>query len=57
MNEFSPTSKLRFIERETSLDGENCDTMRVLQQWWAQDVPKYMRTDAGEWRDVPLERP
>lgn len=28
----------------------------VLQQWWAQDLPSYMRDVAkGEWRDVPVE--
>ncbi len=27
----------------------------VLQQWFAADVPAYMRRDAeGEWRDVPV---
>jgi hypothetical protein len=29
---------------------------RFLQQWFAPDVPGYMRRDAeGEWRDVPVE--
>jgi len=27
----------------------------VLQQWWAQDLPSYMRDVAkGEWRDVEV---
>ena len=30
---------------------------RVLQVWWAEDIPSYMRNSAkGEWRDVPVER-
>jgi hypothetical protein len=50
-----PTPKLRFVERATSLDAENCATHRVLQQWWAEPMPAYMRSEAvGEWRDVPV---
>lgn len=56
MNNYIPTARLRFVERPTSLDAENCRTLRILQQWWAEDLPGYMRKDAtGEWRDVPLE--
>ena len=54
--DFAPTSKLRFVERETSLDAENAQTMRVLQQWWAPDLPAFMRGGEGEWRDVEMVR-
>jgi hypothetical protein len=50
-----PTAKLRFVERATSLDAESCRTVRILQQWWAEPIPPYMRNDAiGEWRDIPM---
>jgi hypothetical protein len=30
------------------------DAIFKLQQWWAPDVPGFMRSDNdGEWRDVP----
>lgn len=51
--ELSPTARLRFIERAVSLDAENCRTLKILQQFWAPDVPKYMvDSSQGEWRDV-----
>ena len=53
MSEYVPTTRLRWIERAASLDSENSDTVRVLQQYFAEDMPGYMRNDAkGEWRDV-----
>lgn len=53
MNTYVPTAKLRFVERPASLDAENCRTLRILQQYWAEDLPGYMRAEAkGEWRDV-----
>jgi hypothetical protein len=50
-----PTAKLRFVERTVHLEGEDVGTVRVLQQWWAEPMPAYMRNDAiGEWRDIPM---
>jgi hypothetical protein len=50
-----PTAKLRFVERATSLDAENCRTLKILQQWWAEPMPAYMRSEGtGEWRDIPM---
>jgi hypothetical protein len=49
----APTAKLRFLDRASGA------TMRevVLQQWWAPDVPSYMRDESqGEWRDVQVVR-
>jgi hypothetical protein len=41
---FVPTPKLRFVER---------DGAKILQQYFSEDVPNYMRNNsAGEWRDV-----
>lgn len=52
MSDLAPTARLRWVERMV----EEVFTERVLQQWWAPDVPGYMvRSDAGEWRDVPVE--
>jgi hypothetical protein len=56
LTDFAPTTKLRFIEKESSLDAENAQTIRVLQQWWAPDVPEFMRGRDGEWRDVECVR-
>ena len=53
----NPTNKLRFVEREETIDGFSIDdipvirSVRVLQQWW---INKHSPVD-GEWRDVPLE--
>jgi len=53
--ELSPTARLRFVERAVSLDAENCRTLKILQQFWAPDVPKYMvDSSQGEWRDIPM---
>ncbi len=50
--DLAPTARLRWVERG---DGVTAPTMPVLQQWWAEDVPGYMRASAaGEWRDVPV---
>jgi hypothetical protein len=42
-----------------AIPGESPDAgagaMQVLQQWWAADVPSYMRGNEGEWRDVLVE--
>jgi hypothetical protein len=52
-----PTAKLRFVERAVSLDAENARTFKILQQWWAEPMPAYMRDHAaGEWRDVIVEQ-
>ena len=52
--EMAPTARLRFVERAMPLDAENrLRTVRILQQYWAEDMPGYMRDLAkGEWRDV-----
>ena len=53
MDNYVPTTRLRFIERAASLDAENSATLKVLQQYFAEDLPGYMRSEAkGEWRDV-----
>jgi hypothetical protein len=40
------TPKLRFVLREEK---------RILQQWFAPDLPKYMVDPRiGEWRDIPM---
>jgi hypothetical protein len=55
----TPTNKLRFVEREETIDGFSIDdhsvgrTVRVLQQWWEPPYPGSAWD--GEWRDVPLE--
>lgn len=47
-----PTARLRWERRE--IFGDPVNTTRVLQQWYAADVPGYLRRTAeGEWRDVP----
>ena len=54
--EMAPTPRLRFVERAVSLDAESCRTVKILQQWWAPNVPSYMVDPSqGAWRDVPLE--
>jgi hypothetical protein len=51
--ELAPTARLRFIERE-GLTGLETPA-RILQQWFAPDMPGYMRDpNVGEWRDVPV---
>ena len=56
-----PTAKLRWVKREVTPAHGSAPTidemfnLRVLQIWYSQDVPGYMRKDAeGEWRDVEL---
>ncbi len=62
-----PTPQLRFIERyvPTPELGENIGKpVRILQQWWEEDVPTanigfgeiQLKQPTGEWRDVPLEK-
>jgi hypothetical protein len=53
---FVPTENLRFVEREVAVADGTQVTMRILQQWHAMDLPKYMRGAEGEWRDVPTWR-
>jgi len=48
-NDWKPTGELRFVEKES--DGQK---LRILQQRWAPDVPSYMISGEGEWREVPL---
>ena len=56
MNALIPTAHLRFVERIGSLADDNCRTLKILQQFWAPDVPKYMvDSSQGEWRDIPME--
>jgi hypothetical protein len=54
-----PTAKLRWIHRRDDAAPTSGLSIggTVLQQWWAADVPGYMRRDAeGEWRDVVVEQ-
>jgi len=61
----TPTSKLRFVEREIQVPVQGdfavtYKTVRILQQWWEKDIAsRYTAAIAGdpsgEWRDVPLE--
>ncbi len=59
--DLAPTPRLRFVERTIDVDivdpGQDMGarTVRILQQWFAENVPAYMRDDAaGEWRDVEV---
>jgi hypothetical protein len=45
---YAPTAFLRFVTRKPP------GPTRILQQWWAENAPDYMRSHAGEWRDVPM---
>lgn len=56
----APTPMLKFVRRVIGRDQEEhgfyVDKVAyILQQWWAPDVPDYMRSGTGEWRDVPVE--
>jgi hypothetical protein len=51
---FVRTPILRFVERQVK-DGKRTATIRVLQQWWAPNMPSYMNNGEGEWRDVELQ--
>jgi hypothetical protein len=53
---YEPTTRLRFVERAVpeAVSVNGTPTIRVLQQYWAEEMPAYMRDNAkGEWRDVP----
>ena len=57
MDKLVPTTKLRFVKRRftTGPGDEIGDTRTILQQWWAEDMPGYMRDLAkGEWHDVEV---
>jgi hypothetical protein len=56
VSDLAPTARLRFVERTVEREGKkSATTVRILQQFWALDVPSYMRGKEGQWRDVPLE--
>lgn len=53
--DWKPTPRLRFVERAIQEIPDIGRRARILQQWWAPDLPGYMADEAtGEWRDVPL---
>ncbi len=63
-SDWVPTARLRFVERKDVARAEDAETGQaeiasvryILQQWFAEDLPGYMRTSAaGEWRDVVVE--
>lgn len=56
MNEYQPTAKLRWVNGFLpNGDGLSQREVRVLQQWWAPNVPTYMVDPSqGEWRDVEV---
>lgn len=50
---WAPTARLRWVERPVSDPPDPVRPGLVLQQWFTEDVPGYMRNNAaGEWRDV-----
>jgi len=52
MADLRPTPRLRWKR----IDDRTGPPQLYLQQWWAEDMPSYMRDQAkGEWRDVPTE--
>ena len=52
-DELVPTPQLRWVRR-CALD--EVFGRDVLQQWYAEDLPAYMRSQAkGEWRDVQTQ--
>jgi len=51
---FVPTAGLRFVLRDVRIGEDLVRNTRILQQWWAPEVPRYMRGPDGEWRDVEL---
>ena len=54
-DDWVPTARLRFVKRREIADVD-APIVRILQQYWAQDVPGYMRKSAeGGWRDVEIE--
>ena len=49
-----PTARLRWLKRPSSRPRRS-EYESILQQWFAEDLPGYMRDTAkGEWRDVEL---
>jgi hypothetical protein len=57
MNEdWKPTARLRLVNRSPPPGTEVAPgwKLRILQQWFAPDVPSYMLGDEGEWRDIPV---
>jgi hypothetical protein len=59
---WQPTARLRFVVRTVDITADMPPNfmkatrdMRILQQWYAPDMPGYMRDPTvGEWRDVPI---
>ena len=50
-----PTTRLRFVERLPDAGQPAGPVRRILQQYFAEDMPGYMRDHAkGEWRDVEV---
>lgn len=57
--DLAPTARLRWVYRDGRGDASDPESpvrsVPVLQQWWAEDLPGYMRDPTqGEWRDVPV---
>lgn len=56
-SDWVPTARLRFVLRQRAEPDATMIMATILQQWFAPDVPGYMRRDAeGEWRDVIVEQ-
>ena len=60
-DDWVPTPRLRWLSRahKVTMDDSGTETTTmdaVLQCWWAQDLPSYMKrgNEEGEWRDVPM---
>ena len=50
----APTPRLRWVLKPSTFEGMPPE--KVLQCYWAQDVPGYMRAQAvGKWYDVEVE--
>ncbi len=55
MADLQPTPKLRWVTRRDSQRPGTYVVQQILQQWFAEDMPGYMRDKAkGEWRDVDV---
>lgn len=54
MSNWIPTNELRFVERnrEASVVGRPIPMVRILQQKWELNDPKFVYQ--AEWRDVPV---
>lgn len=50
----APTPYLKWVKRPGGTPRRPA-TIYTLKQWFAPDVPDYMRSSDGEWRDVPVE--